>query len=61
VLNSADEVWVIASGAEKAKAVSAALSGADRHEIPAAGVRGTRATVWLLDQDAASALAIHGD
>jgi len=61
VLNSADEVWVLASGAEKAKAVGAALGGAGRHEIPAAGVHGTRATKWLLDQDAASALAIHGD
>jgi len=37
--------------------VAAALApGADRWDVPAAGVRGTDATLWLLDADAASAL-----
>ena len=45
------------AGADKAEAVAAALApGADRWEVPAAGVRGTDATLWLVDADAASAL-----
>ncbi|MFC4336272.1 6-phosphogluconolactonase [Salininema proteolyticum] len=52
-LNSAEEVWVIASGAGKAEAVAAALEGGD---VPAAEVRGRRHTRWLVDADAASEL-----
>ncbi len=56
VLNSADEVWVIASGPEKAKAVASALGGADVRHTPAAGVHGTRRTLWLVDAGAAAEL-----
>jgi 6-phosphogluconolactonase len=56
VIQSAREVWVVASGAEKAKAVALALSGAGQVQIPAAGARGTEATLWLIDQAAAAEL-----
>ena len=55
-INSADEVWLAVAGAEKAPAVAQALAGADPTEIPAAGVRGTRATRWWLDRAAAALL-----
>ena len=44
------------SGAAKADAVAAAVGGADPVEVPAAGALGRDATVWLLDEDAASKL-----
>ena len=51
----AEDVWVVAAGAEKAPAVAAALRGAPVHETPAAGVAGTRRTLWLVDVAAAGA------
>jgi len=57
VIQAAREVWVIASGAEKAKAVSLALAaGTDQTVIPAAGAHGTEATLWLLDRAGAALL-----
>lgn len=50
------EVWLVVSGAEKADAVAAAVGGADPDDVPAAGAKGREATVWLLDEDAASKL-----
>ena len=50
------EVWLVVAGAEKADAVAAAVGGADPDDVPAAGARGLEATVWLLDEDAASKL-----
>jgi 6-phosphogluconolactonase len=55
-IGAADEVWVVAAGGEKAEAARRALSGAAPLDIPAAGVRGRRRTLWLLDRTAASAL-----
>lgn len=55
-LNSAREVWVVASGAGKADAVAAALGGAERTAVPSAGARGTDKTLWLIDQAAAGKL-----
>ncbi|MGY1916522.1 6-phosphogluconolactonase [Blastococcus sp. SYSU DS0973] len=55
-INSAEEVWLLVSGAGKAAAVARALAGADPQELPAAGVHGTRATRWLLDEAAAAEL-----
>ncbi len=52
-LGSAREVWFVVSGADKARAVRLALSGAGRMQIPAAGVRGRQRTLWLLDRNAA--------
>jgi 6-phosphogluconolactonase len=55
-INAADEVWLLVSGSAKAAAVAAALSGADPVDLPAAGVHGTLATRWLLDEAAAADL-----
>jgi 6-phosphogluconolactonase len=53
-IQAAREVWILASGAEKADAVVAALSGAGPADVPAAGARGTQRTLFLLDRDAAA-------
>jgi 6-phosphogluconolactonase len=50
------EVWLVVAGADKADAVAAAIGGADPDDLPAAGAKGREATVWLLDEDAASKL-----
>ncbi|MGZ6825870.1 MAG: 6-phosphogluconolactonase [Mycobacteriales bacterium] len=55
-LTAAREVWMVVAGEEKAAAVAAALSGADRVQLPAAGAVGQERTLWLLDEAAASAL-----
>jgi 6-phosphogluconolactonase len=55
-IGAAREVWLLAAGEGKAGAVAMALSGAGRVQIPAAGVRGTAATLWLLDEAAAAEL-----
>ncbi|HLN75849.1 MAG TPA: 6-phosphogluconolactonase [Nocardioidaceae bacterium] len=56
VLLRAQEVWFVVSGDGKAKAVHDALGGTDVHAVPAAGPRGHRRTLWLVDSDAASLL-----
>jgi 6-phosphogluconolactonase len=48
------EVWLVVSGAAKADAVAAAIGGAKPVDVPAAGAVGRDATVWLLDEEAAS-------
>jgi 6-phosphogluconolactonase len=50
------EVWLVVAGAEKADAVAAAVDGAAAVDVPAAGAIGREATVWLLDEAAASKL-----
>ena len=50
------EVWLVVAGADKADAVAAAVGGADPDDVPAAGASGREATVWLLDEEAASKL-----
>lgn len=55
-IRSAAEVWLIASGAEKARAIRLALSDAGAVQVPAAGARGRSRTMVLLDEAAASAL-----
>jgi 6-phosphogluconolactonase len=56
VIQSAREVWVVASGAEKADAVARALLTVDQVHTPAAGAHGTEATLWLVDEAALSQL-----
>lgn len=56
-LNRGREIWILASGAEKASAVRLALSeGAGAFQVPAAGARGSERTMFLLDEAAASKL-----
>jgi 6-phosphogluconolactonase len=53
-IQAAREIWILASGEEKADAVARALSGADPAQVPAAGARGTQRTLFLLDAAAAA-------
>ncbi len=55
-LCAAREVWFLVSGPDKAAAVALARSGAAFDEAPAGGVRGRKATLWMLDQEAAARL-----
>jgi 6-phosphogluconolactonase len=55
-IQAAREVWVLASGAEKADAVAEALSGVSQDKLPAAGARGRGRTLFLLDEAAAAKL-----
>lgn len=53
-INHAERVWLVAAGPDKAGAVDLAFSGAGPVQVPAAGVRGTDRTLWLLDAAAAA-------
>ncbi len=55
-INAAQEVWILASGKEKAGAVALALSGTGPVQVPAAGAHGRQRTLFLLDFDAAGQL-----
>lgn len=55
-LTAAEEVWMLATGAEKAPAVALALAGTGRVQLPAAGPAGQRQTLWLLDEASAAQL-----
>lgn len=56
-INTAEEVWLVAAGRDKASAVSMALAGAGPVQLPAAGVHGLSRTLWLLDRAAAAQLS----
>ncbi|HVV13105.1 6-phosphogluconolactonase [Amycolatopsis sp.] len=51
------DVWLLTTGEAKADAVAMALSGAGEVQLPVAGARGRRRTLWLLDKTAASKLS----
>lgn len=54
-INASSEVWVLASGVEKAVAVRNSLSDASGpFQVPASGVHGRQRTLFLVDQAAAS-------
>lgn len=53
-IKSADEVWMVVAGEDKAGAVGLALAGAGAVHVPAAGARGRNRTLWLLDAAAAA-------
>ncbi|MBO0770270.1 MAG: 6-phosphogluconolactonase [Actinobacteria bacterium] len=55
-IRCAREVWVLAAGAEKARAVRLALSDVGPVQLPAAGARGWQRTLYLLDRAAAASL-----
>jgi 6-phosphogluconolactonase len=56
-INTAEEIWMIVAGEEKAEAVAKSLDGdTSPDQLPAGRVHGTRATRWLLDEAAASRL-----
>ncbi|MFQ4148893.1 6-phosphogluconolactonase [Arthrobacter sp. LAPM80] len=53
-INSAQEIWIVAAGADKAAAVGLGLAGASPVQVPASGARGINKTMWLLDEAAAA-------
>ena len=56
-IRAAEQVWILATGQGKARAVALALSPeAGEFQIPAAGARGRRRTLFLLDEASASDL-----
>lgn len=53
-INTAEEIWLMVTGRDKAGAVEMALTGAGPVQVPAAGVQGVNRTLWLLDRAAAA-------
>lgn len=53
-INTAQEIWIVAAGADKAAAAGLGLAGANPVQVPASGARGVTKTLWLIDQDAAA-------
>ena len=51
-INSADEIWLVVAGADKALPVRGKLTGALPQDIPAAGVAGRTRTVLWVDEAA---------
>lgn len=54
VINSANRVWLVLAGSDKASALGLALAGASVTEVPAAGVEGRKRTVFFVDREAAA-------
>jgi len=54
VINSADRIWMVLAGADKAGALGLALADASISDVPAAGAQGRKRTVFFVDQDAAA-------
>jgi 6-phosphogluconolactonase len=53
VINGSDRVWLVLAGADKASALGLALAGASYTEVPVAGAKGRKRTVFFVDKDAA--------
>lgn len=53
-LNSSRRIWVEIAGAEKASSLGLALAGAAYSEVPIAGIKGQRRTVFFVDREAAA-------
>jgi 6-phosphogluconolactonase len=60
-IRTAQEVWIVAAGAEKADAVRLAVSAGDPVQVPGAGARGRDRTLFLLDRAAAAQLPAESD
>lgn len=56
LFNRAERVWIVCAGTDKAAAMGLALANAATHEVPAAGVHGTKSTKIFIDQDLAQLL-----
>lgn len=54
VINSSKRVWLVLTGADKASALGLALAGASYTNVPAAGAKGRKRTIFFVDQAAAS-------
>lgn len=53
-INNSQRVWMILAGAEKAASLGLALAGAGADQVPVAGIKGRKRTVFFVDQDAAA-------
>ncbi|WP_285116626.1 6-phosphogluconolactonase [Leifsonia sp. fls2-241-R2A-40a] len=53
VINSSDRIWLVLSGSDKASALGLALAGASYTEVPVAGAKGRKRTVFFVDKEAA--------
>lgn len=53
-LNASERVWLVLAGADKAAVLGLALAGASRDEVPVAGIKGRRRTVFFVDGEAAA-------
>jgi 6-phosphogluconolactonase len=54
VIQSADRIWMVLAGADKASAIGLALAGASVDEVPVAAARGRKRTVFFVDREAAA-------
>jgi 6-phosphogluconolactonase len=54
VINGSHRVWLVLAGADKASALGLALAGASYASVPAAGAKGSRRTIFFVDEAAAS-------
>lgn len=54
VINSSKRVWLVLTGADKASALGLALAGASYTNVPAAGAKGRKRTIFFVDQAAAA-------
>jgi len=54
VINGSARIWLVLSGADKASALGLALAGASYTEVPAAGAKGRKRTVFFVDREASS-------
>ncbi|MDF2442018.1 MAG: 6-phosphogluconolactonase [Subtercola sp.] len=54
VIQSADRIWLVMAGSDKASPLGLALAGASIEEVPAAGAEGRKRTVFFVDKDAAA-------
>ncbi|MDR6868284.1 6-phosphogluconolactonase [Microbacterium resistens] len=52
VINASKRVWLVLTGAEKASALGLALAGANYANVPAAGAKGRKRTVFFVDEAA---------
>ncbi len=55
-LNASSEVWLAATGSDKADAVALAAQGTGPESVPGANASGRERTLWLLDHAAAAKL-----
>jgi 6-phosphogluconolactonase len=53
VINASDRIWLVLAGADKASALGLALAGASYTEVPVAGAKGRKRTVFFVDKEAA--------
>src|SRR6478735_9813175 len=52
VINSSQRIWLVLAGSDKASALGLALAGASYTEVPVAGAKGRKRTVFFVDKEA---------